>query len=487
MRIAAVFGLTAFILIPAGRPASAQAPAASATPSPAANGNLDLRSAPQAPAYKLLRYDEDWRFLREHSQRHDLWDPIKYVPLNDAGSAYVSLGGEVRERFEYYSAVAFGHAPASKDGYFLQRYLLHADAHFGRDARLFAQFGSSEEDGRSGGPRPFDRDTHDMVQLFADGRTALSRQTSLTVRFGRQQMAFGSSRLVSTGEGINVLTRFDGARAILQTPRWRVDAFDTRPTASSYGVTDGAGQYKRLFWGVYGTNPTQFGRTNGLDLYYLDFRSRSEVYTSGTGPEDRQSGGFRLFGQNGAIDYNNEFTYQWGRFNGGSINAYAIQTDNGITAKRWHLSPRLGLRVDLATGDQNPKDHSLQTFNPLFVAPNYYNQASIAGPRNFLDVHPTLDLHPARTVDILVDWDFFWRESLKDGVYGPTGTGVITAANGSESKFAGSIPNLQVTWSVDKHISLLANYARFYPGGFLTDNHLTRKTDYFTTWMDYKF
>jgi hypothetical protein len=194
----------------------------------------------------------------------------------------------------------------------------------------------------------------------------------------------------------------------------------------------------------------------------------------------------KLFGQNGAIDYNNEFTYQWGRFNGGSINAYALQTDNGITAKRWCLSPRLGLRVDLATGDQNPKDHSLQTFNPLFVAPNYYNQSSIAGPRNFLDVHSTLDLHPARTVDILADWDFFWRESLKDGVYGPTGTGVVAAANGSEAKFAGSIPNLKVTWSVDKHVSLLANYARFYPGGFLADNHLTQNTNYFTTWVDYK-
>ena len=461
-------------------------PALSQTPGPASNGNLDLRAAPQA-GYRLLRTDEDWSFLRDPSKHRDLWDPIKYVPLNVSGSSYVSFGGESRVRYEYYSSVGFGRGPTDRDGYLLQRYLLHADAHLGTGARLFAQLGSSEEDGRAGGPRPFDRDTHDVVQLFADGRLSLSARESLTFRVGRQQMSFGSARLVGTGEGLNVLTRFDGARAILQTDRWRVDAFDTRPTASSYGVADGAGRYKRLLWGAYATNPTQFGLTNGLDVYYLDFKSRSETYTSGTGAEERRTGGVRLFGQNGAIDYNNEFLYQWGSFNGGNINAYSIQTDNGVTAKHWHLSPRLGLRLDMATGDKDPTGRNLQTYNPLFVAPNYYNQSSLAGVRNFVDVHPTLDLHPAKTVDVLLDWDFFWRESLKDGLYGPTGAGVLAAANGSEAKFVGSTPDVQVSWNVDRHVSLLANYSRFYPGGFLRDNHLDKTVDYVTTWVDYKF
>ena len=463
-----------------------RAQAVGPTPGPASNGNLDLRAAPQV-GYRLLRYDEDWTFLRDPRKRRDVWDPLKYVPLNRPETAYVSFGGETRERYEYYSSVGFGRGPTDRDGYFLERTLLHADAHFGDGARLFAQFGSSEEDGRKGGPRPFDRDTRDVVQLFADGRLKLTPQDAVTLRVGRQQMSFGSARLVGTGEGLNVLTRFDGAHAILQTRTWRVDAFDTRTTASSYGIADGAAQYKRLLWGVYGTNPTQFGRTNGLDVYYLDFNSRSEIYTSGTGREERRTGGVRLFGQNGPIDYNNELIYQWGRFQGGDIDAYSIQTDNGITARRWHLSPRLGLRLDMATGDRNPADHGLQTFNPLFVAPNYYNQSSLAGVRNFVDVHPTLDLHPAKTVGVLLDWDFFWRESLKDGLYGPTGTGILAAASGSESKFVGSTPNAQATWNADRHVTLIADYARFYPGGFLKDSRLNKTVDYFTGWIDYKF
>ena len=466
-------------------PCIAQSASPAATPQ-ASRGSLDLQAAPQSP-YQLLRFNEDWSFLRDPAQRHDSFDPVKYIPLNAAGTTYLSFGGEARERYEYYSRAAFGRAPSSRDGYTLQRYLVHADAHLGRDSRLFAQFGSSEEDGRAGGPRPFDRDTHDIVQLFADQTLDLTDADRLTLRVGRQEMAYGSSRLIGTGEGANTLVRFDGAHAILQTRAWRFDAFDTRPTASSYGIDDGAAQYKRLLAGMYATNPTLLGRANGLDLYYIDFLSRSEIYTSGVGPEDRRSAGTRVFGINGPVDYNTELTYQWGRFRGGNIVAYAIQTDNGITAKSLMLAPRLGLRTDFATGDQNPKDHDLQTYNPLFVAPNYYNQSSIAGPRNFVDVHPTLDLHPSHTVDVLLDWDFFWRESLKDGVYGPTGTGVTAPANGSEAKFAGSIPDFQVTWGIDRHLTLLSAFARFYPGKFLEESHLGAKTDYTTTWLDYKF
>lgn len=293
MRPLAAAALLTVCLCTAAPPVLSQT--TSPTSGPASNGNLDARAAPQA-GYRLLRSDEDLSFLRDPSKRRDLWDSIKYVPLNASGDAYISFGGEARARYEYYSSVGFGRGTADRDGYLLQRYLLHADAHFGAGARLFAQIGSSEEDGRTGGPRPFDRDTHDVVQLFADECLKLAPHASLTFRVGRQQMSFGSARLVGTGEGLNVLTRFDGARAIFQTGRWRIDAFDTRPTASSYGVADGAGQYKRLLWGAYATNPTQFGLTNGLDVYYLDFKSRREIYTSGTGPEERRTGGVRLFG-----------------------------------------------------------------------------------------------------------------------------------------------------------------------------------------------
>ena len=41
-----------------------------------------------------LRYDEDWSLLRDVPREG--WRQPKYVPLDDTGDAYLSLGAEAR-------------------------------------------------------------------------------------------------------------------------------------------------------------------------------------------------------------------------------------------------------------------------------------------------------------------------------------------------------------------------------------------------------
>ena len=84
----------------------------------------------------------------------DLFDPIKYVPLNESGGAYLSFGGEARIRYEYFHNPQWGLAPQDDNGYWLQRYMLHADAHVTDWFRAFVQFKSGLETGRNGGPAP---------------------------------------------------------------------------------------------------------------------------------------------------------------------------------------------------------------------------------------------------------------------------------------------------------------------------------------------
>ena len=58
------------------------------------------------PPYQSLRYDEDWTYLSDKSQRSDAFDVLKYIPLLDRG--YLSLGGEARIRYEYFDQFDFG-------------------------------------------------------------------------------------------------------------------------------------------------------------------------------------------------------------------------------------------------------------------------------------------------------------------------------------------------------------------------------------------
>src|SRR5262249_48825881 len=140
-------------------------------------------------------------------------------------------------------------------GYLLERYMLHADVHLGETTRFFVQLKSGIETGRLGGPRPPDEDKLDVNQAFVDFKFDLGDGRSLTVRGGRQEMAFGSSRLVSFREGPNVRQSFDGVRVFALVGAWRVDGFVTKPVETDLGVFDDAPDHTRTFWGVYTTGP----------------------------------------------------------------------------------------------------------------------------------------------------------------------------------------------------------------------------------------
>ena len=143
-----------------------------------------------APAYKQLRYDENYQYLRDSSLRTDFMDALKYIPLNQEGESYLTLGGEIRERYEYFHNWNWGDRPQDENGYLLQRYMIHADAHFTEHFRIFTQFKSGLEDGRNGGPRPTDEDQFDLNQLFVDGKLDWEEKDSFALRLGRQRSRY---------------------------------------------------------------------------------------------------------------------------------------------------------------------------------------------------------------------------------------------------------------------------------------------------------
>ena len=131
-----------------------------------------------------------------------------------------SAGGEVRQEYEWFDNEEWGAEVPDGNGYWLQRYMLHVDARLSRRVRLYGELKSGIEVGRAGGPRGSDEDRLDLHQAFVDVSFG-----PVTVRVGRQELAFGSQRLVSVREGPNVRQTFDGGTVVLQRGRWRADGF----------------------------------------------------------------------------------------------------------------------------------------------------------------------------------------------------------------------------------------------------------------------
>jgi hypothetical protein len=171
------------------------------------------------PPFQSLRYDEDYSYLKDKSKRKKSLDKLKYIPLGKE-DFYVSLGGEARIRYEYYDNAGFGSGTQDPNGYLLHRYLFHSDWHFGKNFRVFAQLQSALVNGRRGGARPTDKDKLDLHQAFFDVKLGNEKRGFLTIRAGRQEVEFGSGRLVSASEGLNVRRSFDGARLIFNRKLW---------------------------------------------------------------------------------------------------------------------------------------------------------------------------------------------------------------------------------------------------------------------------
>lgn len=438
--------------------------------------------------YKNLRYDEDYSYLKDPALRTDFWDPLKYVPLFGRDDWYLSLGGETRQRFEYVRNDDLGGLDYG-DGYHLQRYLLHADLHLGERVRLFAQTQSGFLDGRRAGPRPdIDRNVWDAHQGFVDLRWPTGEETSdaVTWRLGRQEMAYGSGRLIDTREGPSLRRSFDAARVLTRFASWTVDAWWSKPVRNRFEVFDDDPNPDVSFWGTYATRPIGDGSLANVDAYYLGYENKQARFEQGQGRELRHSVGTRLWGKPEPWEYNLEYVYQFGSFGPGNISAWTAAHAVRYNFSDLPLKPRPGIRFDLASGDRNEASATLNTFNPLFPSGVYFNLANPVGPANIIDLHPTFDLYPSDTVTVTLDWNFFWRESTNDGVYRLSGS-LLRPDGGSSARFVGHSPAVTVVWNPTRHISVLASFVHFRPGGFLKDNPPAEPVNYFTTWLTYKF
>jgi len=439
----------------------------------------------ERPVFKLLRYEEDWSSLRDHNgSRSELMDSLKYIPFGLEGW-YLTLGGEARQRFEFFDHAVWGRDPED-NGYWLQRYMLHADAHLGPRFRLFGQLKSGIEVNRKGGPRPADEDQLDVHQAFIDAALWRSGQDELTLRVGRQEMAFGSSRLVSFREGPNVRQSFDGARLTMHKAGWQVDTFATKPVETSRGVFDDSPDHTRSFWGVYGVRSFPALPKGNIDLYYLGLDRKRARFDAGLQREQRHSMGARIWGRTESWDYNYELVFQWGRFGSGDIRGWTTASDTGFRVDSVRLRPRLGLKADIASGDHDPTDQTLGTFNALFPKGAYFSEADLLGPYNLMDLHPSIELTLMASLKLTTDADFFWRQSIHDGIYGIPGN-LLQSGRGVTARYIGWHTSAQLEWSINRHLSVTAMYLHFFPGDFLKQAPPDRPVNFVSTWLSYRF
>jgi len=177
-----------------------------------------------------LRFNEDWSTLEgvDTSRIDDFWDRLKFIPFTADQSVWLSIGGQARARFEHFDNFQFGaSAPKRSDTYLLSRFRLNTDLHVTPYFRLYFEGKSSLSTDRDlqGRNSTAFYDQADLFNGFADVVIPFSKDAGVTLRGGRQELLFGSQRLVGPGDFTQVPHTFDGAQAIVRIADWTVIPF----------------------------------------------------------------------------------------------------------------------------------------------------------------------------------------------------------------------------------------------------------------------
>lgn len=443
-------------------------------------------SGPQRPMFQDIRYDEDWSVLGSNPQlRGDMFDKIKFIPISN--DSYWSLGGELRQRVDYWRDANFGYVPARNLDALLMRYQFHADLHVNKNVRAFGQFASALEGGKKGGPWPTDRNPAEVHQAFLEFMGGSAPNNRWALRFGRQEMAFGQSHFISTSDFYNTRRSFDGVRLQAFRGSLEFNAFVARPVQINTGAFDDDSDPNQLFvaTSVFARNPfTPQGR---VALFYIGLTTHQWAWQRGFGRDERHTIGMRMLGMQGRWDYVYEVLLQHGTFADTiPIRAWAVTTDTGYTVPTHRWYPRFGLRMNVSSGDRGTGE--LGTFNPMFPDNAYSGKIGLVGPSNSIDVTPNLRVAFTPRVYFIPDFAFFFRQKKTDGIYGVVSPYVVTPSAGSNKLFIGGQLSLPMQMNLTPHLTYTVAYGHLFAGGFLKDLEPKGKSvTFLTNFLTYKF
>ncbi len=389
--------------------------------------------------------------------------------------AQTKLTGNVRWMYEYVNAFDFDKAVTDPNGYLFQRVHLGLASRWSAKTASFVEAKSSAVFDKSAGNIPLDKDEFDVSQLYVEHQLP-----TITLKVGRQELNYGSLRLISAREGPNSRLSFDMAKLVHKFDLGELDVFLGAPVEIERYSLNNSPEKDQLLWGSYLT------LKRGLDLYYLGL-SKPSFYGQRPGHETRHSLGSRLWGKVGNFDYNHEVVVQGGEFDQDEIRAWTIATETG-----WNLPARLdrlrfGFRADMATGDSDPTDRRLETFNALYPKGNYFGFSGVLGPSNFIDLHPSASFYPREKILVKASTNFYWRESNQDGIYGPNGR-QLRAGNANARYFVGTQYSLETCHEevFAKHASACGELAHFQRGAYLTAIPGTRDINFLNLWLKVK-
>jgi hypothetical protein len=455
----------------AGDETAPPAPTASAE-STARDGDASTRPAEPTRAvqvksmFKNLRFEEDWSALADPEAETDHMFPgIKHIELSEDWTA--SFGGQVRYQAKSESNKNLKGTQPGRNSYSSVRTRLHADVRYEDALRFFVEVLHAGTYSNEYPPIGIDRQDLDLLNAFAE-----LRGDGVRLRLGRTEMQYGAQRLVSPLDWGNTRRTFQGGVLSVDHGPWTTDVFVTRPVMVDPVHNDGPDR-SRYFSGVYNTRRLEGGGT--FDVYGLALNELDDIFTSGSGTTmgdmDLYTLGGRWADKSGDTDWELELARQFGQRAGDDISAYMWTARAGQTLPDCELKPRFGIDFDYASGDGNPADGDVGTFNQLFpLGHAYFGYLDLVGRQNIFAVQPNVTMQVGGGATLRVAYSDFRLVDDRDALYNAGGAVSLVDPTGSSGNHVGKEIDVTLAFTPEvtaPHGKLLLGYSTFEPRQFV--------------------
>ncbi len=430
-------------------------------------------------------FDIDWSYLDDpNNTEHDYFDCLKRIPIGE--HMKFTTGGEFRYR---YANEVDSRLSGKNNTYDLFRVRAYGDLTIGDRVRIFGEYLYADSAFGDLAPLRTDIDRNDILNLFVELRTIDIGDDPVYVRIGRQELCYGSQRLISALDWANTRRTFQGAKAYWHSEHLDVDAFVVNPVVPRPEHLDSVDD-KQIFAGLWTTwkpSPNHF-----VDAYYLYLDNQNALPIAQgirPGPDRVHTLGSRYYGEeeNGLL-MEAEGAVQVGDKRNQSLFAQMGSVGVGYNAKQLCWSPQAWLYLDYASGDSSPTTGESHTFNQLFPFGHYYfGFLDVIGRQNIIDLNGQVAFYPAKWLTMYGQYHVLSLDKSQDALYNSAGAPIRRSPTGVAGHDVGQIADLLFNIHLDKHSDIFFTYGHLFSGDFIrgTTPGGNRNVDY--TLLQYSY
>jgi hypothetical protein len=402
------------------------------------------------PAFAIMApgfFDADFRYLDAvPMEERRPFERLKRIRLGDDWTFSTGGAAWARLHLEEHSRLT-----GIDQTYGLGRIRAYGDLSYGDAVRVFGEVLTA---GRWGGDLPAlpsDSNHADLLNAFADVRLFEVDGHAAYVRVGRQEMLLGSQRLVSPLPWANMRRNFDGVRVFRQGDRVDLPSHDVQLAGG---------------WLTYRPRAGHF-----VDVYGLYSNNDAATVQQGIAVAPSRAGTFgaRYAGDRNGFLWDVEGALQAGRRAAGEDLLAGMATVGvGRRFAAVPASPIVWVYYDHASGDADPADAEVSTFNQLFPFGHFYlGWADLAARQNVRDVNAHVVAYPAPWVTVWVQYHHLWLDQAADALYNAGGVAFRRDATGAAGTSVADDVDLVVNLHVDAQSDVMLAYAQAMGGSFL--------------------